>query len=287
MHSVCRKVQGLPWQKEEPKGMQANLNHLVAVGARPNPKPTDPNALTLAYGAGCAPRLVQEISNTGSLVLRQKALKEVLKQMSKPKNLAELLAAGLVPALNAAASDADQDLRVSATLALSVAAQQLGGREQMLEHSSIAVLKEQTTEECQEVRMHCLLAMLHVSKDSDGANALIKAGAVKLLVERCAQETEQLQSLALMTLQQAMTQPDGLNLAIEVKALETISPLLSHEDLLIREKVTAERARPSHLSVSLSLPHACSPERLHVRLLGQLRLCPSLSAGPGPRNARP
>ena len=56
MHSVCRAHQGVEWTREEPKGLDANLRHLVNVSARPNPESFAPDTLRLAYGAWSAPK---------------------------------------------------------------------------------------------------------------------------------------------------------------------------------------------------------------------------------------
>jgi len=59
MHSVIRKRQGLPWQPEEPKGMSANLSHLVGVQVQAGPFPTD--ELGLAYSQRSHPKLVRQV----------------------------------------------------------------------------------------------------------------------------------------------------------------------------------------------------------------------------------
>ena len=63
MHAVIRKRQGLPWEKELPKGLRANLKHLTDVAALPNFEPLDPDSLNLAHGALQYPKLVAEISS--------------------------------------------------------------------------------------------------------------------------------------------------------------------------------------------------------------------------------
>eukprot|EP00965_Chrysotila_dentata_P074740 2469572-Pleurochrysis_carterae.AAC.2 len=110
MHAVCRKRQGIEWSPAEPQGIDQNMQHLVDVAVRPNPAPAPEDALTLAYGAGSAPKLVSQISGM-SLILRKKSLAETLKMVRVPKELAELLHAGLVPALHVAASDDEGEVR--------------------------------------------------------------------------------------------------------------------------------------------------------------------------------
>ena len=97
--------------------MEVNLRHLVNVSVRSNPEPFPEDKLRLAFGSWGAPKLVREIGGS-SLVIKQKALVEVLKQIAAPKVLGTLLVAGLVPALNTAATDSDDVVRASATASL-------------------------------------------------------------------------------------------------------------------------------------------------------------------------
>ena len=236
MHSVCRAHQGVEWTREEPKGLDANLRHLVNVSARPNPESFAPDTLRLAYGAWSAPKLVSEIAGD-SLILRQKALREALKQMAAPKELAALLAAGLVPALNGAADDADDAVRASVTASLAQVARQRGGSEELLAHGSISVISRLVVDVLPAARGHALVAILELAKSSVGAKALVDAGAVALLFSRCKEEVAPLQATALMALQQCMSVQPGLVQAIADGALEVIVARLSTaEEPLAREK---------------------------------------------------
>lgn len=239
MHAVIRQRQGLPWTAEEAKGINANLKHLVQVQVKPNVQPVAEDALQLAYGARMAPKLVLEIGSP-LLKLRQKALVQVVKAMSTPKELAALLVAGLVPALNKAAADADDMVRTSATLALAQAARYPGGQRDMLASSSVGVLVDGPSplvcDHNEGVRAHALRAVLELGKSPDGCRGLIGASTVKLLIARISAEVPLLQSLALMGLQQLMTQRDGLADAIREGAMGVLIPILSSAEGLAREK---------------------------------------------------
>ena len=139
MHQVWRKTQGLPWEPSVSGGLAANVEHLVSVEAKPNPQPIPADALGLAFGALSHPKLVKQITDP-SLVLRQKALAHVCEEIRSTKELQSFLVAGLVPAANTAAGDADQAVRTSASRVLARAARDHAGQEQMLEHASVAVL---------------------------------------------------------------------------------------------------------------------------------------------------
>ena len=138
MHQVWRKTQGLPWEPSVSGGLAANVEHLVSVEAKPNPQPIPADALGLAFGALSHPKLVKQITDP-SLVLRQKALAHVCEEIRSTKELQSFLVAGLVPAANTAAGDADQ-AATSAPFAAR-AARDHAGQEQMLEHAPVAVLK--------------------------------------------------------------------------------------------------------------------------------------------------
>lgn len=244
MHAIIRKRQGIPWEKEEPKGMKANLEQIVHFQVMPNVQAVPVDALELAYGTGMAPKLVAEVGSAGPLLLRQKALAQILKAMSAPSELAKLVAAGLVPALNAAASENDDIVRTSATLALAQAARQPSGQRAMLASGSVAVLVADRTggpavcDALEGVRAHGLRAVLELGKSPDGCRALIEASAVSLLIKRVTKELEVplLQGLALMALQQLMTQVAGLTDAIRNGALAVVVGVLSSPELLAREK---------------------------------------------------
>ena len=236
---MIRQRQGIAWTKEEPKGIQANLEHLVSVQVKPNVQPVAEDALQLAYGAAKAPKLVSEICSP-LLKLRQKALIQVIKTMATPKELEMLLAAGLVHALNTAAKDDDDIVRTSANLALAQAARYPGGQKAMLANGSIEVLIESDGagiySENEGVRAHALRAVLELAKNPDGCRALIQAYAVKVLIARISNEVPPLQGLALMALQQLMVQRDGVAHAISEGAMAVIIPILSSQEQLAREK---------------------------------------------------
>jgi len=238
MHAVIRQKQGIPWTKEQPKGMKANLEHLASGRVEPN-VPVAADTLQLAYGAGMAPKLVAEVSSP-LLALRQKALIQVIKAMSAPRELASLLVAGLVPALNAAAAADDDMVRSSANLALAQAAGYPGGQRAMLATSSVDRLVGGASpivcDANEAVRAHALRAVLELGKNPDGCRALIDASAVQLLIARVSAEAPLLQGLALMALQQLMTQKAGLADSIREGGLGVLIPLLSSEERLAREK---------------------------------------------------
>jgi len=276
MHAVCRKYQGLPWTKEEPHGMIANLQHLVDVSVCANPEDPPPDTLMLAYDARAAPKLVKEI-NADSLPLRQKALKAALRLAAAPKELSSLLTAGFVPALHTAAAEVDVVVRESAALALAVTARQYNGREQMLVHDSIGVLSTLVCDAEKNVRQYGLLAILELSKSPVGAQRVVDAGKMKLLIRRCAEEVVELQGLALMVLQQAMSRADGLTQAVTSNALDTIAPLLDSVDPFCREKaglclaaytvsLSEKVAAGESMSVLASLLRLLSDKALAVRV---------------------
>ena len=82
MHSVIRKRQGLPWQPEEPKGMSANLSHLVGVQVQAGPFPTD--ELGLAYSQRSHPKLVRQVVAEDD-DLRRKS-DEYERELAQPEN---------------------------------------------------------------------------------------------------------------------------------------------------------------------------------------------------------
>ena len=113
MHSVMRKRQGLPYQKEEPKGLLANARHLAHVEARAGSFPTDD--LGLAYGTRAHPKLVKQCVDPKP-ELRNRALAHVCEQVRFARETASFLPAGLVPALNESAEDVtDAESRTLAT----------------------------------------------------------------------------------------------------------------------------------------------------------------------------
>mmetsp|Transcript_5188 Transcript_5188/g.11268 ORF Transcript_5188/g.11268 Transcript_5188/m.11268 type:complete len:380 (-) Transcript_5188:481-1620(-) len=274
MHAVCRKRQGIEWSPAEPQGIDQNMQHLVDVAVRPNPAPAPEDALTLAYGAGSAPKLVSQISGM-SLILRKKSLAETLKMVRVPKELAELLHAGLVPALHVAASDDEGEVREAATLALSEVARHHSGRERMLEQDSVAVLSTQVCDRLAGVRSHGLRAMLELGKGPAGVAGLVEGGGVELLLRRVAEEEPQLQGMALMALTQAMSHHKGLEKAVEGGALEIIIPVLSSDDVVGREKAALslaactvnlkEKSKAAFLNGMMPLLQLLQDEELAVR----------------------
>ena len=171
MHQVWRKTQGLPWEPSVSGGLAANVEHLVSVEAKPNPQPIPADALGLAFGALSHPKLVKQITDP-SLVLRQKALAHVCEEIRSTKELQSFLVAGLVPAANTAAGDADQAVRTSASSVLARAARDHAGQEQMLEHASVAVLLKLLADGVGEVRANVLAAIRELGRARAGAAAL-------------------------------------------------------------------------------------------------------------------
>ena len=140
MHAVCRKYQGIPYEPPKPQGMKANLALLVDVSVRSNPEPTPVDTLAPGFGSWAHPKLVDEMTGS-SLVLRQKSLRHANGKMTAPVEVASFLKADIVPALNMAGRDEDEEVRALTSLALARLAREPNGREQMLKHDSIKVLQ--------------------------------------------------------------------------------------------------------------------------------------------------
>ena len=234
MHSVIRKRQGLPWQPEEPKGLSANLSHLVGVQVQPGPFPTD--ELGLAYSQRSHPKLVKQVVSEDD-VLRRKALAHVCEQLRYARETAGFLPAGIVPALNQSAEHAtDAETRTLATAALARLVLEGNGREHMLKDGasfSVPVLLRLVVDTEPAVRKNALACVLRLGKDIDGAAALVAGGSVKLLVTRCTEESAELLAPVLAALEACMMQSAaGLQQAIELKAIEVVCKLLGQNPSL-------------------------------------------------------
>ena len=234
MHAVCRKVQGIPYEPPKPQGMKANLKVLVDVSVRSNPEPMPADTLAPGFGSWAHPKLVGEMTGS-SLVLRQKSLRYANGKMMAPVEIASFLEAGIVPALNIAAPDEDEEVRTLTSSALARLAREPNGREQMLKHSSIKVLQKLVKDSVQEVRANCLTAILELGRDPSGCAALIDAGCVKLLVDAAPAEAPELQAPSLAALRICMMQSAGLAEAIATGAILTMIGMLAAESPSTRE----------------------------------------------------
>ena len=254
MHQVWRKTQGLPWEPSVSGGLAANVEHLVSVEAKPNPQPIPADALGLAFGALSHPKLVKQITDP-SLVLRQKALAHVCEEIRSTKEFQSFLVAGLVPAANTAAGDADQAVRTSASRVLARAARDHAGQEQMLEHASVAVLLKLLADGVGEVRANVLAAIRELGRARAGAAALVAADSVTLLVGRSVDEEAELQGAALAALLQCMSIEAGLLAAISADAIEKLLPVLDAAAPAAREQsaycLAALTVRPTEKQAAL------------------------------------
>lgn len=241
MHAVIRKRQGLPWEKEQPKGLHSNLKHLSTVAAIPNFEPLPAETLSIAHGALAYPKLVREIG-APLLVLRQKALRHTLETMCSPRHIASFLAAGVVPALNVACADSDEEVRTLATCALARIAREELGRQAMLPAGSVAVLLGCAADQALAVRLASVEAVRELARTNSGTRALIDHGFVKLLCERCRAAPDggapnaQLQCTALHALRQACQVESGHSEAISCGAVSLCVAMLAHEMEEAREQ---------------------------------------------------
>lgn len=164
MHARIRQRQGLPYSKEVPQGMAANLRLMQTHEHRLLSRPDDENALRLAYGAGMASKLVAELGNDA---LATKALRQALHAMADPQLLSSLLAAGLIPALNTSVQNEDEGLRSLAVQGLSHAARHPLGLREMVAHASVDVLVVEPAtlaDASEEVRRHGLGAVIELAR---------------------------------------------------------------------------------------------------------------------------
>lgn len=234
MHSVMRKVQGLPYEPPRPQGMKANLASLVDVSVRPNPEPLPEDTLAVAFDARAYPKLVLEMTGL-SLVLRQKSLRYAIEKMTAPKEVASFLEAGIVEALNIAGRDENDEVRALATRAFARVAREPNGRKLLLERNSVSVLKKMVQDTVEDVRANCLEAMLELGRDIKGADSLIEHGCVELLVKRAPQEAAVLQGPTLAAVRIMMMRPSGLTNGIETEGIGTMASMLAAPEASARE----------------------------------------------------
>ena len=166
MHAVIRKRQGLPWEKEEPKGMLKNLTHLTNVESLPNFVPFPEDTLRIAHGVLAYTQLVADIGSP-LLALRQKALAKTVEMLEAPRHIASFLSAGLVKALNVSGLDDNAEVRHSTTLAFGRIAHEEKGRQEILDRDSPPVLLKLADDPEVAVRSNCLDAVAVLSRSRD------------------------------------------------------------------------------------------------------------------------
>lgn len=250
MHQVWRKRQGIPWEPEQPKGLKGNAEHICKVGAIANIPPADPESLTEAFGWRAHPKLVRAIAGTLSPgpeapALREKAIGASLEMMKGAAHLVQLLAAGIVPALNKCCVPEEEPqakLRAAALKALERLAREFAGRALMLEHGTLKALNRTATDEAAEVRGACLLVVRELATARECMTPLVEEGFVKLLVARCISApdggppTPTFQALACSALGRVCQTPEGLEEAIKQGAVKTTVSMLENEHLDVRRE---------------------------------------------------
>lgn len=248
LRQICRKRQGIEWYASEPKGLLANSAHLSNVESKPNFHTQAPTELTLAYGRGAAPKLVRCIQNAGSSavgsdesVLRFKAIEQSLELMIGAANLACLVSAGIVPALNLAASkDLDEKIRALAHTALARLACDRSARESMLASGTCETLLATAVDPAASVRSACLGVVTQLGTYDDGRKALIAVHFVELLLARCRErhdggpQTPEVQAAALTGLNRLCKTDDGQAEAIRMSAVPTALMTIASEHPEVR-----------------------------------------------------
>jgi len=243
MHQVWRKRQGIPWNPEQPKGFASNAAHICTVGVIDNIPPAHPEALTEAFGWRAEPKLVRAIAGTQSdgpekSVLRAKALASSLEMMTGAAHLTQLLAAGIVPALNKCCypdEEPDPKLRSSAVGVIGRLARDGASRSAMLENDTLKALNHAATDEAPEVRGACLLVVAELARHHECMVPLVTEGMVKLLLDRCVSApdggppTPTFQAMAVTALARVCQREEGLKEAIAQGGVLITVNMLEHE----------------------------------------------------------
>lgn len=223
MHAVIRKRQGLPWEKETPKGFAQNSSHIARVAAIPNFEPTPEEELSVAYGAQAYPKLVREM-NSHLLTLQLQALQKMLEMIASPRHISSFIAAGCVDALNVAARCEDAEARNLSTIALARLAREDAGRKEMIAKQSINVLVQCAADESAAVRRAAFEAVSFLALTMEGLCACHKADFVSVTVARCTKEggesDEEVNFKALGALHQLSKNDPAANAAVDCGAIE-------------------------------------------------------------------
>jgi len=237
-HQVWRKRQGIPWEAEQPKGFVSNAQHISSVGAIANFPKADPEDLTEAFGWRGTPKLVRAIEGSASGpekgVVRRKAIDSCL-TMKGAANIAALLTAGVIPALNKVCSpseEPDSGSRAAALAALERLAREFKAREEMLAHGTLMTLNGAAVDGVLEVRLGSLKVVVELARHRECMHPLVEAGFVKLLNQRCISAPDGgtpspvLQAVAVSALSHVVQAPEGLDEAINVGAVKTTVGML-------------------------------------------------------------
>ncbi|PNW73066.1 hypothetical protein CHLRE_14g617500v5 [Chlamydomonas reinhardtii] len=161
--------------------IQANLRHIQAFEAKPNPKALPETAVTRGFEKVAFPKLVRELT-CDNAVVRKKSLLAARELLSSPVNHVQCVAAGATPAIVALLQDqTDDETRYYAAGTLKLlAAKEVGARD-LAQHSGLDALAAALEDPSEGVRDEAYGALIEAARFDSTRRALEACGSGAVL----------------------------------------------------------------------------------------------------------
>lgn len=155
--------------------MQANLRHIQAFEAKPNPRPLPDTAVTRGFEKVAFPKLVRELRDP-SPVVRQKSLLAARELLAAPVNHVQCVAAGATPAIVDLLQDEDDVTRYYAAGTLRcLVAKEVGARD-LIQHRGVEALVAALEDPSEPVRDDSYAALIEAARFDSMRRALEALG---------------------------------------------------------------------------------------------------------------
>ncbi|KXZ51682.1 hypothetical protein GPECTOR_11g133 [Gonium pectorale] len=148
---------------EREERIQANLRHIQAFEAKPNPRPLPETAVTRGFEKVAFPKLVRELQGDNAVV-RQKALLAARELLASPVNVVQCVAAGATPAMVALLQDPDSMTRTYAAGSLRLMSSKEVGARDLGQHGGLEALAAALEDECEFVRDDSYGALIEAAR---------------------------------------------------------------------------------------------------------------------------